>query len=332
MSEVNNIGTMAEMLSNKIFKNFGWEKTGGWNFNWSCEKIKEHEKEKVKTHPADVVFHYADPYSTRNIYLHTDLKSYGHSTIDSMTLEPILKSLGQQIECADISQDWKDKFLIKNKSYEIQGLLFIYNHDKDAEYNFTSKLSNLNIKNFSIPQNKRIHILTPKDIGWITDVSNQISLLKADNEIKNDFSFHYSQRTFKAIDQFQRIATIELLKSNFIILKSSKRSKIDDLKIFYRGLGETENEFQYFLDYLRHNKFLDFTENSIKVYFYHECHKNASLNLSNSKVNYIKNFLNKESEFSADIQTCIENIEIEGLPHIDNSATYKEHNIGLGER
>lgn len=332
MSEVDNIGTMAEILSNKVFKNFGWEKTGGWNINWACEKIKEHEKEKVKTHPADVVFHYADPYSTRNIYLHTDLKSYGTNTVDSMKLEPILKSLGQQIECAEISQKWKDNFLVKNKSYEIQGLLFIYNHDKDAEYDFTSKLANINAKGFEIPKNKKIYILAPKDIGWITDVSYQISILKAENEIRSDFAFYYNQRTFKAIDQFQRIATIELLKSNFIILKSSKKSKIDDLKIFYRGLGETENEFQYFLDYLRHNKFLDFTENCIKIYFYHECHKNAATNFNNSKINYINNFLNNESEFSIDIRTSIENITIEALPHVDNSATYKEKIISLGER
>lgn len=332
MSEVDNIGVMAEKLANKIFKNFGWNKTGGWNFNWSCEKIKEHNKEIVKTHPADVVFHYADPYSSKNIYLHTDLKSYGTNTVSNMKLEPIINSLGQQIECAEISQDWKDKYLIKNKSYEIYGLLFIYNHDKDAEVDFSSKLSNLKHKEIKIPQNKKVFILDPKDIGWVTDISNQISLLKSENEIKADFSFFYDQRTFKAIDQFQRIATIEILKSNYIIIKSSKKSKVDNLKIFYRGLGETENEFQYLLDSLRHNGFLECTDNNIKIYFYHDCHSNASLNFTNSKVNYINTFLNTESDFSIDIQTCIENITVDALTHVDNSATYKENIIGLGER
>lgn len=332
MSEVDNIGTMAEKLSNKIFKNFGWNITGGWNFNWSCEKLKEHNKEIVKTHPADVVFHYPDPYSSKNIYLHTDLKSYGTSTVENMKLVPIINSLGQQIECAEISDDWKSKYLIKNKSYIIHGLLFIYNHDKDAEISFQSKLANLKPKDLKLPQDRKIFILDPKDIGWVTDVSHQISILKAENIIKSDYSFFYDQRTFKAIDQFQRIATIEILKSNYIILKSSKKSKVEHLKIFYRGIGETENEFQYLLDSLRHNGFLDCTDNTIKLFFYHECHFNAALNFKNSKINYINKFLNTESEFSADIQTCIENIDIEALTHVDNSATYKENIIGLDER
>lgn len=332
MSEVDNIGTMAELLSNKIFKNFGWNKTGGWNFNWSCEKIKEHNKEIVKTHPADVVFHYADPYSSKIIYLHTDLKSYGTNTVNNLKLEPIINSLGQQIECAEISQDWKDKYLIKNKSYVIYGLLFIYNHDKDAVFDFTAKLDNIKPKALKIPKDKKVFVLDPKEIGWISDISNQISILKSYNELKTDYAFFYDQRAFKAIDPFQKIATIDLLKSNSIIIKSSKKSKIDNLKIFYRGLGETENEFQYLIDTLRHNGFLDCTDNSIKIYFYHECHKNASLNFSNSKVNYIDKFLNTDNETSIDIQTSIEKIEIEALTHVDNSATFKENDIGLGAR
>lgn len=331
MSEVENISTIPELLSKKIFKNFGWNTTGGLNLNWACEKLKEHNKEQVKTHPADIVFYYPDPYSSKNIYIHTDLKSYGTNSVKNVKLEPILDSLAKQIDCAEISQDWKDKYLIKGKSYEIHGFLFLYNHDQDAKIELTSKLASLKTKEINVPKGKKIFVFDPKDIAWLADISAEIVQLKSDNELKNDYAFFYDQRTYKAIDQFQKVATIEVLLSNFIIIKSSKKSKIDNLKIFYRGKGETENEFQYLLDSLRHNGFLECTDNKITLYFFHECYENSAFRFKSSKDNYINRFINLENDSSTDIKTCIENINVAALTHIDNSATYKANIIGLGD-
>lgn len=76
MAETKNIGEMANLISSELFFHFGWKKCKPQDVNWSCENL-EHEK---KSHPADVVFYYNDPYTNTVTYIHTDLKSFSEST------------------------------------------------------------------------------------------------------------------------------------------------------------------------------------------------------------------------------------------------------------
>src|SRR5688572_30505329 len=129
MSENENIAKMAEKLSREIFSVFGWEAKGPRNHNWSCVNIERHKKKKAKTHPSDVVFKYQDPHIGRDIYLTTDLKSYGSESIKSFKIEKKLKDIAQAVECANGSPVFQELYVDTNAQWRAAGLLFLYNHD-----------------------------------------------------------------------------------------------------------------------------------------------------------------------------------------------------------
>ena len=328
MAETEAIAKMAELISKDIFYFFRWQQIGGKNLNWECVKQAEHKKEKVKTHPADVVFCYKDPYSNHTIYLHTDLKSYGKKTIDSKDFAPTLKSLAQQIECAEISDSWKEKYLKENSNYLIHGLLFVYNHDRDADVSLINKLSSVKQDDIQLPPDKKIFVLDPIDIGWLVDVSNGISQLISKNEIMSDYRFFYPQKTFQGVDSFEESATIEMLKSNVIIVKSSSRSRSLNLKVFYRGPGDTTEEFQYLLDYFRHNQFLEHNEDRIEIFVSNNTHKNAVNIFQKSRLDYIEKYTKDQDTMTG----CLNAITFKNLDHIDKSQSFNENIIGMLER
>lgn len=328
MAETEAIAKMAEIISKDIFVFFRWQQIGGKNLNWSCEKIAEHKKERAKTHPADVVFCYKDPYSNNIIYLHTDLKSYGKKTIESKDFLPIIKSLAQQIECAEISDSWKEKYLKDSSNYIIHGLLFVYNHDRDADVSLINKLSSIKAVDIELPCDQRIFTLDPIDIGWLVDVSNGISQLVAKREIMQDYRFFYPQKTFQGVDSYEESATIELLKSNVIIVKSSNKSRCLKLKVFYRGPGETIEEFQYLLDYFRHNQFLEHEEDHIEIFFSNATHINAVNLFQKSRLDYIDKYTKDQETMTK----CLEAISIKNLDHIDKSQSFNENIIGMLDR
>ncbi|WP_312586570.1 hypothetical protein [Acinetobacter sp.] len=328
MAETEAIAKMAELISKDIFYFFRWNQIGGKNLNWACEKLTEHKKERAKTHPADVVFCYKDPYSNNTIYLHTDLKSYGKKTIDSKDFTPTLKSLAQQIECAEISDSWKEKYLKENSNYLIHGLLFVFNHDRDADVSLINKLSSVKQTDIRLPPDKKIFILDPIDIGWLVDVSNGISQLISKNEILSDYRFFYPQKTFQGVDSFEESATIETLKSNVIIIKSSNKSRSLKLKAFYRGSGTTTEEFQYLLDYFRHNQFLEHNEDQIELFFSNNTDANAVNLFDKSRLDYIDKYTKDQDTMTG----CLQAISVKKLDHIDKSQSFNENIIGMLER
>lgn len=327
MSETEAIAKMSEILSKDIFPFFRWNPIGGKNLNWDCVKLAEHKKEKVKTHPADVVFWYNDPYTDNTIYMHTDLKSYGKKTIASKDFTSVMRSLSQQIECAEISDSWKEKYLKANSNYIIHGLLFVYNHDSDADLSLINKMSSIKASSIQMPPNKNIFILDPIDIGWLVDVGNGISNLITKSKIEKDYCFFYPQKTFQGVDAFEDSATIELLKSNVIIIKSSKQNRAQQLKVFYRGRGETTEEFQYLLDYFRHNQFLEYKEDTIEMFFSKDVDNNAANLFDKSRQDYIDRYTKNQETLTF----CINGISIQSLDHIDKSKSFNENIIGMGE-
>lgn len=328
MAETEAIAKMAELISEDIFYHFRWNRIGGKNLNWDCVKIAEHNKEIAKTHPADVVFCYKDPYTENTIFMHTDLKSYGKKTIASKDFSKVLKSLSQQIDCAEISESWKDKFLSSNTNYTIHGLMFVYNHNSDADVSLVNKLSSIKPQSIQLTPSKKIFVFDPIDIGWLVDVSNGISQLSFKGKIEKDYCFFYPQKTFQGVDGFEESATIELLKSNMIIIKSSKKSRSQNLKVFYRGRGETTEEFQYLLDYFRHNQFLEHAEDKIEIFFHTSVHNNAANLFDKSRVDYIEKYTKNQET----LNRCLNSITVNGLDHIDKSASFNENIIGMEPR
>jgi len=88
MSETGNIEELAKLVSNDIFKWFKWKTCALKDADWKCV-IDDHKK---RTHPADVVFYYDDPYSGNVIYLNTDLKSYKKGSISPPCVRLVVAS------------------------------------------------------------------------------------------------------------------------------------------------------------------------------------------------------------------------------------------------
>ena len=132
MSETATVAEIAHKISKDIFSCFLWKFHPKIDDNFPCTNTNHlGDGGKAKsTHPGDVVFYYDDPYLGRKIFLHTDLKSYGAKSITSTKVRTALKSLCMTIDCARVSSEWRTKYSVdESESYDVRGLLFIYNHD-----------------------------------------------------------------------------------------------------------------------------------------------------------------------------------------------------------
>ena len=108
MAETANIAKMAERLSKELFDVFGWQQTGPMNSNWACNN-KDHG---VKTHPADAVWYYDEPYSNQRTYILADLKSYQKTTIKPKNIQEAIVNLSMAMACTESSNDWKSRFIV----------------------------------------------------------------------------------------------------------------------------------------------------------------------------------------------------------------------------
>lgn len=107
MSETGNIEDLAKIVAKDIFSWFKWQQAGLKDVNWDC--VQDHHKKK--THPSDTVFSYIHPYTGDRIFLNTDLKSYAEGTIKPAAIRKAIQSLAMSVECANVSQDWQDKYI-----------------------------------------------------------------------------------------------------------------------------------------------------------------------------------------------------------------------------
>jgi hypothetical protein len=134
MAETKQTAEIANIVSNEIFKHFGWERAGTSDHNFKGldlpdvvaddevsgddgeggagvsipvteEKAQDQSQStKLKDYPADVVFYYEDPYFHLRNYIHFDLKSYGASTLKGSRITKALRSLSKVIGIADSSR------------------------------------------------------------------------------------------------------------------------------------------------------------------------------------------------------------------------------------
>jgi hypothetical protein len=319
MGETSNISKMANLISDEIFSVFNWETCGALDQNWECVEI-EHEKEQ---HPADVVFHYNDPYTNIKNYIHTDLKSFSKSTIENTDLTEIIESLSMQVECSENSSEWQKLYCSDQDNFIVHGMLFIYNHDNQYIKSITGKINNIDTNKINIPRHSKIVIFTPADIYWLHNIANQMIYLKGTKKLSDNYNFFYPQRKSQATIGKSKYATIEVLTSPWIIIEDEIKGT-KSVNIFYRPLGEEENEFKYLLDYLRQNNLLE--ENSKINIFQLEQHKFASTVFDKAKENYIYN-LNISDEILINI---IKNTTLSKINNIKSS--FSEVEIGMKER
>jgi hypothetical protein len=263
MAETANIAKIAEKLSNELFSEFLWARSGPVNSNWTCEDQKKH---KGKTHPSDVVFFYDEPYAKTRTYVNCDLKSYSKSSIKAQVVISAIESLARAVTCAEKSEEWRKLYIHNHVSPEICGLLFVYNHDGEYDKDFSSYLSALKHDKLDLPKGSKIIVLGPADIFWLDNVRLDITLLRGQGKVpdKQKCRFHYPHLVQRANLQLQsaRAANLEMLTAPWIILEHGYESVDHGFIIYYRRNGDDVGEFLYLIDYLKHYQLL---QPSVKI-------------------------------------------------------------------
>jgi len=254
MSETANIAKMAEKLSKELFSEFNWEQVGPMNWNWPCEDKHRHN---TNTHPSDVVFHYNEPYMNARTFINCDLKSYARGSINAGSVRVAVESLARSLNCAEKSMEWQRKYVHKNISPEICGLLFIYNHDGEYDKEFASLLNGVKHDKLDIPKKSKIVVMGPHDIHWLNNVRHEIVQMRGTGHLppRDKCGFFYPHLVLRKNIQFEkaRAATLEMLTAPWIILTAAETKQH---VIFYRRKGESVDEFLYLIDYLMHYQVL----------------------------------------------------------------------------
>lgn len=292
MGETQNISRMAELISGEIFSELFWMTKGPTNINWDCI-IEEHKKNK---HPTDVVFEYKNPYKNAFSYVLCDLKSYAKGSIDASNIAAAISSLNLTLECARESREWQDLYIQSGLNHTINGMLFIYNHDGEYDKNFSTLLKNA-FSRVKISRGNKIYILSPIDICYLKTITNHIKTLRGDSIIssKSNCSFFYPSLSKErpAHAKLQRPCSLELIKSNVQILQQTVDA-LNNFFLFYRGYGDTREEFMYLFDYLCYYQIVE-NATSIEICAPYASPAAAAI-FSSAKTDYIAN--REEDRFS----------------------------------
>lgn len=269
MAETQNIGRMAELISDEIFEEFGWRKIGPTNVNWDCVDSR-HDK---VTHPSDVVFYYDEPYSELRTFVQTDLKSYAKNSISKSALIGAINSLAMQISCADKSEQWRAHYAPDHVPYQIAGMLFVYNHDGEFDREFGDYIEDIDLSSIDLPKKNKIAVISPENIFWLHNVGQEIARMRGRQKEgrlpdREYCSFFYPQpvRAFYVRSGEVTAASIEVLTGPRIILRYKKQVASGGVGyiVFHRGDGSTTEEFLYLLDYIRQHEMLH-PESSIEI-------------------------------------------------------------------
>lgn len=325
MAETTNIAKMAEKVSKEIFSEFFWENVGPIDTNWDCVQEDRHNK---KTHPSDIVFRYEDPYAQKYININFDLKSYAKGTINVTSVRAALESLAMASECTQLSEEWQNRYQSKNMNTEIISSLFIYNHDNSFDKDFDQLLFDATKRELKMSEGNKIFVFSPQRIQYLITIVNDIKVLRGDEILpnKNDYTFYYPTLDKKPTrNPWKSSATIELLFSTWQIIKYkinpiNKESNDFGIMIFYSKKGDSQEEFQYLIDYLFHYQLVSLSSKiMIRVA---NADKYASSNFS-SAIDEYKNSFNIDDE----IVRKLDDIKFESITSIVKD--FSEIEIGM---
>lgn len=297
MSETVNIGEIAESLVQDIFTYFKWEIKHRWNENFACH-CPHHltpEKKPKDKHPADVIFHYEDPYSGSTIYLHSDLKSYKKDSIGKTKVREAFKSLAMAIECAQVSDSWRSTFGIDtSEDHEVRGLLIVHNHDHGYHKAFSDLIEGIGFDSIPIPANVCLHFFGPEDLMRLYSIANDIMRLTFQKKISADYTFYYPDLVMKHRqgDVWGQPATVEALTSPYLILQHRNLNGQDSGQagyvVYYNRPGATTDEFVYLFDSLSRYQMLE-SGKDVQVRVTHKSpHIDVNANFSLAKTKYAK--------------------------------------------
>jgi hypothetical protein len=254
MAETAQIAQVADKISKEIFGVLGWERRPHKDLNFPCT-IREHNKD---THPSDVVFSYISPLEENHIFLNTDLKSYATNSIKSSKISTAANSLIMAVDCANASPVWRDRYGANNINYDVHGLLFVYNHDNKYDDVWPALVSDARVFQSKLKKKHRIYVLGPPDISYLLNIADDIKRQRGDEEKLLPFAehcnFYYPDMINVRVKRnLNPAATLEMLTSPWQVLryeKGGKEAKQSGTYVYYRGTGETVDEYKFLVDYL----------------------------------------------------------------------------------
>lgn len=253
MGETEAIARMAELLSDDVLAVFKWTRSGPVNQNWDCVNSISHKGRQ--SHPSDVVFFYDEPYTSFRSYINIDLKSYAKGSITYGQISGAIHNLSQSVECANGSAKWQEFYAHAGKSFQVHGLLFIYNHDGAYDSDFQNLLYKCDVNTEHLPSQSILGVWGPEKVCYLNTVANDI-LISLQKIRCTEYEFFYPDlaRRVKVIPEWKAAATFEMLSSPFILVKYKDNSTEHSFGIFmyYSRKGETREEFMYLLEYLFH--------------------------------------------------------------------------------
>ncbi|MEF3698140.1 hypothetical protein [Desulfolutivibrio sp.] len=252
MAETANIAKMAEIISAEIFSDLGWERTGPVNENTDCID----ESHIQKTHPADVVYRYYEPYEDKITHVLCDLKSYSKGTISKDKIKKAIVSLNAALTCARKNINWKSKYIFTEKNINIKGMLFIYNHDNEFKDNFAELFSEAT-ENITIDNGNKILVLGPKKIVYLCNIVSNMQRLRGKKLLPDDnCGFFYPEQLVRKIyhDPSNLPLTLEQIGGSFHVLRYTENtysSTISGLDVYIEDKEHEFENFQHLFDYLR---------------------------------------------------------------------------------
>lgn len=286
MAETKNIDEIAGIVSSRVFYELKWDMNTKTDLNWKCcmrshlSEAQLKAEDPKKTHPTDVVFSYTDPYTNVVQYVQTDLKSYAKKTIEKKHSKGILadvESLGQQVECAKRSNEWKKMFLNdKTSDFNVHGMLFIYNHDNEYDAELFDRIPNVEKARFALPDKSLMAIFSPRLIRFLLDITENIErrrnidgratqqkdLLWQKVPNYDQCSFFYPDKHNKFVAKDKCLpASLEMITSgmlfysyehNFVRTDTEDGERLTKkiLNIYWQEEVDTEEHFIFVLEYI----------------------------------------------------------------------------------
>ncbi len=348
--ETKNIDEIAGIISSRIFDELVWKTQNTTDISWDCclrshlnakQLLSENPK---KTHPTDVVFKYKDPYSDITQYIQTDLKSYCASTLDgTKSILNTVRSLSQQVACAPRSPEWRRLFVDStNEKYQVNGLLFIYNHDNKYDSDLIEKLNGAATASYDFPENSVIAVFDPTMIRFLLDVTEHIEtrrgitdkvtqetnmLWQKIPEIENCTYFYPDKHNKIATKGKILPATIEMITSGMIFYSYEHeyirndggdriRNKI--LNIFWKEEVDSSNHFIFLLEYIFNYQLLNQFD---KIFVITPFSSHSSIHLQSAINDYIGIYSFTQSH----IETLKE--KIVSIPFVNQKLSIFEYQV-----
>jgi hypothetical protein len=273
--ENQNIALMAERASKEIFDVFGWRLVGPKNKNWACVELEKHDRKRSGTHPSDTVFRYEDPWSGKDFYVTSDLKSYAKGTIKPQAVVTALRNLSRSVECANRSEGFQTLYLDGTRQHHVVGMLFVYNHDGGYDEDFNGALEAVNPSQADVAENNRVGVIGPKRVVYLNTVAKDILIAQSkrgEMGPEAEWKFHYPNlQKIHFAKTTSSVANLETLLCPWLVVHYAKLTlgiPENGYFIYYDGRGNSVHEFQHLLDYLfKYQLATDHVKISIRMAF-----------------------------------------------------------------